>query len=110
MVSEEVKRVKEALKRARLFSPTKAGILNQIDYYLSNALVDSYLIQDSIKQLRKLISQLANGEVKMNVIDFEIKKGKTGKEIVLYCPFDIEVHINRFMFKSMVEEWGDLDE
>jgi len=105
MVSREIK------KRVELLRPTKAQILSQIDYYLSNVLVDAYLIQDSARQLRKLISELiksaknkiSKGNFKVDVINFEIK-GKDNRKLILYCPFGIEVHVSEFMFNRIIEK------
>jgi hypothetical protein len=101
---------KEIKKRFELLKPVKAEILNQIDYYIRSALTDTYLARESIKQIENLVTRLTNGNVKMDAINFEVRKRKNGKELILYCPFDIEVHINKFMFERMVEEWGDLNE
>jgi hypothetical protein len=108
---------KETKKRVDLFRPTKAQILSQIDYYLSNALVNAYLVQDSARQLRKLISELVKvaknrkikGNFKVDAINFEIK-GRDAKELVLYCPFGIEVHVSEFMFNRIIEKWGEKSE
>jgi len=117
---------RETKKRVDLFRPTKAQILSQIDYYLGNTLVNAYLVQDSARQLRKLISELVKvaknkkgsvklvagsrnarrGVFKVDAINFEIK-GRDAKELVLYCPFGIEVHVSEFMFNRIIEKWGE---
>jgi hypothetical protein len=102
-----VSRLDEVKKRARLVRPVKAEILNQIDFHLTDALVNNYLVQDDVKRIRKLISDLVNKGIKLNVIDYKIKKGRDGKKLVLYCPFDIEVVVTKFMFERIVKEWGE---
>jgi hypothetical protein len=107
-------RLSEVKKRVELLRPTKAQILNQIDYYLSNVLVDAYLVQDSARQLRKLISELikiakskkTKGNFKVDAINFEVKRGKDRK-LILYCPFGIEVHVSEFILNRIIEKWGE---
>jgi len=104
-------RLGEVKKRVELLRPTKAQILSQIDYYLSNALVNAYLVQDSARQLRKLISELikiakdkkSKGNFKVDAINFEIK-GKDTRKLILYCPFGIEVHVGEFMLNRIIEK------
>jgi hypothetical protein len=98
---------KEVKERAKLLRPSKAQILNQIDYYLRSATTDVYLVQESIKQIRRSITKLIANDTKMNVISFEVRKRKGEKELILYCPFNIEIHINKFMFERMMKEWGE---
>lgn len=110
-------RLDEVKKRARLLRPSKAQILTQIDYYLSNVLVDAYLVQDSARQLRKLISDLIRiaenkkikGNFKVDAVNFEIKRKDTRK-LILYCPFGIEVHVSEFMLNRIIEKLGEKNE
>jgi hypothetical protein len=84
-------------------------------------LVNGYLVQDSVRQLKKLISELIkavkNGRseakqqsvFKVDAINYEIK-GKGIRKLILYCPFGIEVHVSEFMLDKIIEKWGEKSE
>jgi hypothetical protein len=103
----------EVKERTKILRPAKAQILSQIDCYIGNALVGAYLVQDSAKQFKKLISELiksaknkrSRGNFKVDAVNFEIK-GRDTRRIILCCPFGIEVHVSEFMFNRIMEKLG----
>jgi len=99
---------KETRKREKLTRPSKYEIINQLDYYLRDASVNAYLIQKSLTQLKKLIIELIQKGMGLDVTDFKITKKKDGsRTLILYCPFGIRIRLREFIVNRIIEKWGD---